>query len=77
MEESKARNNHLIDLSDWEDFTPQNIPHQDNDYDCGVFTCLFADYISRDEPFDFKNHHMTYFRERIAYEIITKSLIRL
>ena len=32
----------------------QRIPQQENGSDCGVFTCRFAEYISRKAPFRFK-----------------------
>lgn len=31
----------------------QDIPQQMNGSDCGVFTCKYAEYISRDAPFSF------------------------
>ena len=39
-------------------------------YDCGVFTCMFADFISKDCPLVFDQRHITQCRERIAVSII-------
>lgn len=64
-----------IDLSEWSNFGPKNIPAQENGYDCGVFACTFAEYISRGAYFDFDQSHMKYLRNRMAYEIISKRLI--
>jgi len=63
------------DLSDWEDYAPKNCPHQENGYDCGVFASTVAEYVSREEQFDFGQKHMKYIRERMIYEIITSRLM--
>jgi len=75
QEESKDKKKCEYDLSDWEDYCPKNIPSQLNGYDCGVFTLLFADYISREEQFDFDQSHIEYIRNKIIYEIINKKLL--
>jgi sentrin-specific protease 1 len=49
----------------------KDTPRQQNGYDCGVFTCLFADLISRDFPFDrFNENDMSLYREHIALSIL-------
>jgi sentrin-specific protease 1 len=47
-----------------------NCPQQDNGYDCGVFTCAFADYLSLDKEPNFGQSHVTELRNRIALSII-------
>ena len=47
------------------------IPIQENSSDCGVFTCMYMEYLSRDEPFDFTQEQMSFIRRRIIYEICT------
>lgn len=39
-------------------------------YDCGVFTCMFADFISKDCPLLFEQEHISQCRERIALAIL-------
>jgi sentrin-specific protease 1 len=39
-------------------------------FDCGVFTCMFADFISKNCPLVFSQHHITQCRERIALSIM-------
>jgi sentrin-specific protease 1 len=73
--ESKDKNNYDMDLSDWEDYCPKDIPSQLNGYDCGVFTLLFAEYLSRKENFDFTQNHMKYMRKKIIYEILSMKLL--
>lgn len=52
------------------------IPQQQNGYDCGVFTCIYAEYASRGQfNFDFTQAHMSYFRQKILYEICTGQLL--
>ncbi|KAL2917262.1 hypothetical protein HK105_203327 [Polyrhizophydium stewartii] len=64
-----------IDLSDWEDYTPKNIPAQQNSYDCGVFTCMFMEHSARQAAFRFSQRDMPMLRTRIAYEIIKAELL--
>jgi len=49
-------------------------PRQSNDYDCGVFVCMFAEYLSRDAPLKFSQIHMSKFRRQITLEIKKKKL---
>ncbi len=48
---------------------------QDNGFDCGVFTCKTADFVSRGARLTFGQEHMPYFRRRIAAELLTGSLL--
>jgi len=62
-------------LSEWKDEIMTEIPGQRNGSDCGVFMCKFADFASKDMPFFFSQEHMPYFRKRIAFELISKTLL--
>lgn len=53
----------------------QDIPHQKNGDDCGVFACTFAERISRDNEFDFTQSDMLDLRQNMVYEIIQKQLL--
>jgi hypothetical protein len=35
---------------------------------------MFADFVSRDEPFSFQQKHMPYFREKMIVEIVQEKL---
>eukprot|EP00977_Amphora_coffeiformis_P012558 scaffold3132_cov158-Amphora_coffeaeformis.AAC.3 len=48
----------------------RDTPRQRNGYDCGVFTCMFADFISKDCPLVFGQDHVNQCRERIALSIL-------
>lgn len=44
-------------------------------FDCGVFTCMFADFLSNDCPLVFSQKHITQCRERIALSIMNGSAL--
>jgi sentrin-specific protease 1 len=46
-------------------------PRQQNGYDCGVFTCLFADWISMDRSLEkLSEKEMLMYRDYIALSIL-------
>ena len=60
-----------FDRDEWELVPcPLDVPNQSNTYDCGVFLCMFADFIMNDMPLVFSQEHINKCRERIAYQII-------
>ncbi|XP_057613332.1 sentrin-specific protease 2-like [Chionomys nivalis] len=75
--ESKTRRNMELDPLEWKQYsmTSAEIPQQLNGSDCGVFTCKYADYISRDQPITFSQHHMPLFRKRMVWEILHSHLL--
>ncbi|XP_074860511.1 sentrin-specific protease 2 [Carettochelys insculpta] len=77
QEESKAKRNLDIDPSEWTLYSmkPHEIPQQLNGSDCGMFTCTYADYISRDKPITFTQHHMPHFRRKMVWEILHQQLL--
>lgn len=70
IQEHKDKKKCEIDLSDWQNYIPSNIPKQENGYDCGVFLCKYADYASQNREFTFKQKNMCYFRKRMILDII-------
>ena len=67
------------DDAGWTDhsWTPRRdgIPQQRNGYDCGVFMCKTADYLSQDARLNFSQDDMDYFRRRLVLEIKRKALL--
>ena len=54
---------------------PSGHPQQNNASDCGVFTCCYAETLSRGgADFLFRQAHMPYMRERIGVEIVAQAL---
>ncbi|PCH33418.1 cysteine proteinase [Wolfiporia cocos MD-104 SS10] len=59
-----------FDFTGWVDHTMEDIPLQENAFDCGVFTCQFLEALSRgEETFRFKQIDMPYLRRRMVWEI--------
>ena len=46
-EEHQDKKKSQLDTSDWSKVIAKKIPQQMNGSDCGMFTCKFAEYISR------------------------------
>lgn len=65
-------------LDGWEFYTAyDHIPQQKNGSDCGVFTCTYAEYLSREAQLDFEQKDMPYFRKKMIVEIMLKRLLSL
>jgi len=61
----------LPDADSWELVpTQRDTPRQTNGHDCGVFTCMFADFLSKDTALVFNQDHIDQCRERIALSIM-------
>jgi len=60
--------------SGWILMNVKNCPQQMNLWDCGVFVCMFAEYLSRDAPLNFSQKNMERFRRQIEFEIKKKKL---
>lgn len=73
--ESIDKRKQPLDMSDWTQENVQNIPQQENGSDCGVFSCMYAEFITRNRPILFTQQHMQYFRKRMVYEICTGQLL--
>ncbi|XP_036063197.1 sentrin-specific protease 2-like [Onychomys torridus] len=75
--ESKTQRNIELDPLEWKRYsmTSKEIPQQLNGSDCGIFTCKYADYISRDQPLTFSQQHMPIFRKRMVWEILHSHLL--
>ncbi|XP_028635530.1 sentrin-specific protease 2 isoform X2 [Grammomys surdaster] len=77
QDESKTKRNTDLNLLEWTHYSmkPQEIPQQLNGSDCGMFTCKYADYISRDKPITFTQHQMPLFRKKMVWEILHQQLL--
>lgn len=63
-----------LDCSGWRLMNAKDCPIQKNGFDCGVFTCINAEYLSRDAKLDFTQEDMPKLRLRICYEILKNRL---
>jgi len=51
------------------------VPRQTNGYDCGVFTCMFADFLSINRPLSFDQTHMDQCRHHILLSILDDEVV--
>lgn len=77
QQESKDKKGKELDTSGWTMSSKKcsEIPQQMNGSDCGMFTCKYADYITKDKPITFTQKHMPYFRRRMVWEILNHKLL--
>lgn len=75
-EESMDKKKQPYDTTGWKLENVTNIPQQMNGSDCGVFSCMFAEYICRNAKITFTQQDMPYFRRKIVYEILNRKLIQ-
>lgn len=50
-------------------------PRQRNGFDCGVFVCVFSEFLSRGRPLSFGQDDVTVCRERIGYSILQGTIL--
>ncbi|KAI6242974.1 ULP-PROTEASE domain-containing protein [Aphelenchoides fujianensis] len=74
-EESAEKHASRYSVDDYQLLSAEKCPKQMNGYDCGMFTCRFAEYVTRRAPFNFAQRHMAYFRKRTVFEIVNKELL--
>ncbi|KAI8853615.1 hypothetical protein BC829DRAFT_381753 [Chytridium lagenaria] len=70
-QESIDKKKKPFNLEEWKDHQPKQM----NGYDCGVFTIMFAEHVSREAEFGFSQDNMPVYRKCVAYEIITSKLL--
>ncbi|ETW35327.1 hypothetical protein PFTANZ_03978 [Plasmodium falciparum Tanzania (2000708)] len=79
VDEMKDKKQKDLDISLWtyskEGVSEKGIPHQENGYDCGVFTCMFAKCLSFNREFDFNQRDIKDIRLKMTYEISQGCLV--
>lgn len=63
------------DISHWSLVNVSGIPQQMNGSDCGMFSCTFAEYYTRNARFTFSQEDMPYFRKKMVVEIVEGRLL--
>lgn len=74
-QESLDKKKREFDLSNWTCENVSDIPLQQNSSDCGVFSCMYAEFITRNRPIIFNQQCMKYFRFKMIYEIGTGQIL--
>ncbi|CDY09732.1 BnaC07g33290D [Brassica napus] len=69
-DEAKEKSGKDIDVSSWDMEFVEDLPQQQNGYDCGMFMLKYIDFFSRGLGICFSQEHMPYFRLRTAKEIL-------
>lgn len=60
-------------FKEWEVSYP-SAPQQENNVDCGVFTCYYANYISANAALDFSQEDIPTLRRRLMHDIIRQKI---
>ncbi|XP_058810240.1 sentrin-specific protease 1-like [Phymastichus coffea] len=75
QDESIDKKKKSFEFLGWNFECIKDIPKQMNGSDCGVFSCMFAEYVSANKKLDFTQEDMPYFRKKMIYEILTVQLL--
>ncbi|XP_012224953.1 sentrin-specific protease 1-like [Linepithema humile] len=75
QDESLDKKKQPFDMSGWRLQSAKNIPQQMNGSDCGVFSCMFAEYACANRRVTFTQEDMPYFRSKMVYEILKGKLL--
>ncbi|XP_062108655.1 ubiquitin-like-specific protease ESD4 [Humulus lupulus] len=70
VDEVKDKSGKDINVSSWKQEFVEDLPEQENGYDCGMFMIKYADFYSRGLGLCFNQEHMPYFRLRTVKEIL-------
>ncbi|KAG8052289.1 hypothetical protein GUJ93_ZPchr0001g32275 [Zizania palustris] len=70
VDEVKDKSGQQIDAFSWKQEGVENLPLQENGWDCGMFMLKYIDFYSRDMDLIFGQKHMRYFRRRTAKEVL-------
>uniref|UniRef100_A0A1Y1KKI8 Ubiquitin-like protease family profile domain-containing protein n=1 Tax=Photinus pyralis TaxID=7054 RepID=A0A1Y1KKI8_PHOPY len=63
------------DVNDWVLENVSDIPQQMNGSDCGVFSCTYAEFLTRKAGLNFSQENMPYLRRKMILEILNGELI--
>lgn len=74
-DESMDKKKKPFDMSDWSFECVRDCPQQRNGSDCGVFSCMFAEFLTLNSKVSFDQQHMQYFRRKMVFEIVAGKLL--
>ena len=74
-EEHREKRKCELDSDNWTLSQADDLPFQENGYDCGVFMLKNAQCLARGEPFNFCDDDMDFFRRRLVWEIVRNNLM--
>ncbi len=73
---STQRRTNCFNEFEWNVMQPRGdeVPTQRNNYDCGVYVCMYAYYMSCNKKFDFHSSESNIIRQRLAYSIMKQKI---
>ncbi|RKP14754.1 hypothetical protein BJ684DRAFT_8060, partial [Piptocephalis cylindrospora] len=74
-EEHLEKKKEPLDMSQWRIVFEMDCPAQMNGYDCGVFTIMAAEFLSRNAPLTYAQQDMQMLRRKIILEISEGKLV--
>lgn len=74
-EEHMDKKKSKFDTSGWKLENVQDIPQQMNGSDCGMFSCTFAEFVTRNAKINFSQKDMPYLRRKMVLEILNGELL--
>ncbi|KAI9477063.1 hypothetical protein BDB00DRAFT_859657 [Zychaea mexicana] len=74
-DEHQDKKKQSLNMSGWETGEARGIPLQANMHDCGVFTCTFAERLSRQNHMDFTQADMELIRKRMVLSIAKQEIV--
>lgn len=66
-----------LNIKDWKHEYPSSTPQQNNGYDCGVFACLVAIFLSSNKSLNFSQKDIPFYRKQMMLEIIYEKIYKL
>ncbi|XP_046753595.1 sentrin-specific protease-like [Diprion similis] len=75
QDESLDKKKQPYNMTGWKLENVKDIPQQMNGSDCGVFSCMFAEYLCANKRLTFSQKDMPYFRNKMVYEILKSKLL--
>jgi sentrin-specific protease 1 len=66
-----------FNIEDYQFIHDRTMPKQNNGNDCGVFALQAARYVSAHKPITCSQNDMPYLRQRMQYELLSRSLMSL
>ncbi|GLH10887.1 Uncharacterized protein GBIM_15766 [Gryllus bimaculatus] len=75
QDESMDKKKVKFDNTGWVLENVKDNPQQMNGSDCGMFSCMYAEFLCRRAKITFSQSDMSYFRRKMAYEILSKKLL--
>jgi sentrin-specific protease 1 len=80
-DQAEERKMEKLDTAEWKKFSSGEysgehlqVPQQRNGFDCGILSCLAADYLSDHLPLTYSQGDMPHFRAKIAAAILKGEL---